>query len=77
MKVTLDTFDTAETACLPDWISQELVQSTIEVWQPYYPQPLTSDDAIEIIMNVAHLFDVLCEGRSDEELCRVSKSQQP
>lgn len=44
---------------LPDWVSDELVQKTIEIWQPYYPNQLTRDDAIAIINNVGGVIDCL------------------
>ena len=44
---------------IPAWIKAELVRDTIETWQPYYPDPLTVNDAIEILQNVGHLFDAL------------------
>lgn len=47
------------------WITPELVAETIDVWQPKYAQPLTQQDAIEILMNVAALFDAL--GDADVE----------
>ena len=44
---------------LPDWVSDELLQKTIEIWQPYYPNQLTRDDAIAIINNVGGVIDCL------------------
>ncbi|HBE69144.1 MAG TPA: hypothetical protein DDW52_13420 [Planctomycetaceae bacterium] len=44
---------------LPDWVSDELLQKTIEVWQPYYGSQLTHDDAIAIIKNVGGVIDCL------------------
>jgi hypothetical protein len=43
----------------PAWITPELVQDTRQTLQPYYPDPLTVADAIEILQNVAHLLDAL------------------
>lgn len=40
---------------LPPWITAELIQETIEVWQPYYEKTLTPKDAAAIIRNVAIL----------------------
>lgn len=53
------------TGVAPNWASAELISMTIEVWQPYYAHPLTEQDAIEILMNVAALFDAL--GDADVE----------
>ncbi len=47
----------------PSWVTPELIADTLRVWQPYYPTPLTTDDAFEMIMNVGRLFDVLFERR--------------
>jgi hypothetical protein len=49
----------------PAWITPELLVETISVWQPRYARPLTTDDAIEILLNVAALFDAL--GDADVE----------
>lgn len=46
----------------PDWATAELIAKTIEVWQPYYPDPLTDDDALAIIQSVGRLIDVLSKG---------------
>ena len=50
---------------LPDWISSDLVAETITVWQTKYVRALTEQDAIEILSNVAALFDAL--GEADVE----------
>ena len=44
---------------LPDWITDELIQQTLKIWQPYYSDRLTDDDAIVIIKNVGVLFECL------------------
>jgi len=44
---------------LPDWVSEDLIQKTVEIWQPYYSNGLTRDDAIAIIKNVGGLFECL------------------
>jgi hypothetical protein len=43
----------------PAWITIELVERTIEVWQPYYVSPLSPDDAVTMILNVGRLFGIL------------------
>ena len=58
---------------LPDWITEELIAETAAVWQPKYVHPLTERDAIEILLNVAALFDDL--GDADvEAVSSVSES---
>ena len=39
--------------------SKEFLNKTIEVWQPYSPTPLSSDDAREITGNMTALFNFL------------------
>ena len=62
--------------CMPDWLSAELISETLDVWQPRYRRTLTSDDAIEILLNVAALADVLGE-RDDEAVSGPGKSFEP
>ena len=40
----------------PDWVTPELIHETIRVFQFFYPQRLTADDALEMILNVARIF---------------------
>ncbi|MEO2030665.1 MAG: hypothetical protein ABGZ35_01125 [Planctomycetaceae bacterium] len=44
---------------LPDWVSDDLLQKTVEIWQPYYSNQLTREDAIAIINNVGGVIDCL------------------
>lgn len=39
----------------PAWVSCELIEETIRVWQPYYAESLTVDDAVAIIQAVQQL----------------------
>jgi len=43
----------------PDWITAELIEATIRVWQPYYQATLTPDDALIMILDVGRLFEAL------------------
>jgi hypothetical protein len=43
----------------PDWITDELIEATIRVWQPYYEATLTPDDALIMILDVGRLFEAL------------------
>ena len=43
----------------PDWITPELVEATIRVWQPYYQAIVTPEEAVTMILNVGRLFDAL------------------
>lgn len=43
----------------PRWVTSELIANTIRTWQPYYRKPLTPEDALEMLLNVGHLLDIL------------------
>ena len=43
----------------PDWITAELIEQTIRVWQPFYAEVVTPEEAVTMILNVGRLFDVL------------------
>jgi hypothetical protein len=45
----------------PAWITAELVERTIAVCQPHYPQRLTPNDAVEILINMGRYFDLLLD----------------
>ncbi len=42
-----------------DWISNELLDQTIRIWQPLAVESLTHDDAMRILINVAQLFEAI------------------
>jgi len=54
-----DEHDQRSGSDLSDWVSDDLIQKTVGIWQPYYPNQLTRDDAIAIINNVGGLIDCL------------------
>ena len=39
----------------PPWVSGALIEETIRVWQPYYAELLTAEDAVAIIQAVKQL----------------------
>lgn len=43
----------------PDWITVELVRMTLKVWQKHYKEPLSTQDAVTILLNAGQLFGVL------------------
>ena len=43
----------------PKWITPEQIEDTLRVWQPYYRQLLTALDALEIMVNVRNLLDLM------------------
>jgi hypothetical protein len=46
----------------PYWITPELVEATIRVWQPYYDEVLTPEEAVTMILNVGRLYEALSSG---------------
>ena len=61
----------------PGWITEELVQNTLETWQPYYQEELIEEDAIAMIMSVGQLHQFLAESPRHEEIRRPGSRQQP
>ncbi|MEM9416319.1 MAG: hypothetical protein AAGA29_12705 [Planctomycetota bacterium] len=57
----------------PDWVTDALIADTIRTWQPYYDTPLTRQDAIEMLVNVGRLFNLL-EADHAREKHQTSKS---
>lgn len=43
----------------PPWISADLIDHTIRVWEPHYGQPLTREEAVEILVAVGNLAEAL------------------
>ena len=46
----------------PDWITPELVEETIRVWQPYYAEVLSPEEAVTMIQSVGRLYQALSSG---------------
>ena len=44
---------------VPDWITSELIDETVRVWQPYYAEPLTVEDAAGMLTGAGRLLSVL------------------
>ncbi len=51
-----------------EWVSDELLQDTIEVWSKAYRRPISVDEAVEILGNVKHFASALMN--FDKELQR-------
>ncbi len=49
-----------------DWITDDLLQATLAAWSPRSEQPLTADDAVEILMNVKRFTEALLHARKDD-----------
>lgn len=43
----------------PDWVTEELLQEAIDVWQPYYKHELSMEDALEITLSVGRLAEAI------------------
>jgi hypothetical protein len=43
----------------PSWITSELIEKTISVWQRFYRHRLTAAEAVEMLISVGNLFGVL------------------
>ena len=48
----------------PDWITAELIEQTIRVWQPYYPAMLTPEEAVTMILTWVDCIRRLSSGSS-------------
>lgn len=58
----------------PRWVTPELIEHTIRVWQQFYPDQLIPEDALVIIMGVSRITDVL-SGTDHETVRRPGPSQ--
>lgn len=58
-----DKIETAPPGC-PAWITPALIAETIRVWQPYYAEPLTTEDAIAMLQAVGRLLETLSPSSS-------------
>lgn len=43
----------------PNWVTPELLNDTLEVWQPYYEEELTVTESLNILMAVSRLLDAV------------------
>ncbi len=43
----------------PDWITPDLIVDTLNTWQSHFPEALTAEDAVEILLNVARFLDAM------------------
>ena len=61
----------------PPWITLELIEHTLRVWQPFYESQLISEDALEIILSVDRVSDLLSSGGSHETIRSPGSCEQP
>lgn len=50
------------------WISEDLLIETREVWSKAYSRVLSNEEAIEILMNVKRMAEVLIEMQKESNL---------
>ena len=60
----------------PSWVTGELIELTLRTWQPFYSHQLIEQDALEMIMGVDRLFEVMPRDTSNEKIRGTGKSQQ-
>jgi hypothetical protein len=41
----------------PGWVSESLIRTTLETWQPLANRPLTPEDALAMLIHVGELFE--------------------
>jgi hypothetical protein len=51
----------------PSWITVEIMQDTLRAFRPCYGAGITPGDALEILLNVGNLFEVLAEEHRPQE----------
>lgn len=47
--------DPPESPMCPSWITEEMIEETQRVWGPFYDQPITRDEAIDMMTTIARL----------------------
>ncbi len=52
-------------AGLPPWVDETLIEETKRVWSRYYPKGLTTDEAVEVIINVSQLIETVTVSQED------------
>ena len=58
---------TSPPKALPGWITPELIAETRAVWQPYYKEDLTDEQAVALLIPVGVLYEILYSGDADHE----------
>ena len=57
-----------------DKYSKEFLNKTIEIWQPYSPNPLSLNDAREITENMTALFNLLISREKENNSSNINKN---
>lgn len=50
-----------------DWITDDLLQSTTDIWSPRYERTITTEEAIEILMNVKRFGEALLNSSNERK----------
>jgi hypothetical protein len=53
----------------PHWITAELIEATIRVWQPYYEAVISPEEAVTMIRSVGRLYQAFSSGINHEAVC--------
>ena len=59
------------------WISEELLAETIEVWSEAYGRVIGEDEAVEILMIVKRLGEVLLKAQQVQQARQVVREVKP
>ena len=49
------------------WITDEWIERAIDVWSEVYGRPISEDEAVEILVNLKRLIDVMLKARKEME----------
>lgn len=58
----------------PSWVTPELIEKTVKVWQPYYEEELIAEDALAIILGAGRVFEYFAQGLRNETVRRSGSS---
>ena len=61
----------------PGWITEELIEHTLRIWQPFYDYQLIPEDALEMITNIGQMFEALSTGDHHETVSGARSGEQP
>lgn len=61
----------------PAWVTTELIEQTLTVWQPRYESPLSTEDAVRILVCASQLMRTLVdEGAASDSVDPSKKDKQ-
>lgn len=59
----------------PSWVTADLINLTMRIWQPFYTHQLIPEDALEMIMGVDRLFEIMSREPGHEKVRRSGESE--